>query len=133
MNTDRRRSVVWLTMIFVIVIVCQGSFTIDVLRLMFGTYTAKPFNLGEPWPTVVGRLDGAGAAGIRIGDRVLSIDGRVLRGDADYARAVHRKKPGEFLTIDTDRNGYVATYRVPLSASGLPICSDGSSGSSPGS
>ena len=120
MNRDRRRLVVWLTIVFAIVILCQGSLTIDVLRLMFGSNAAQSFNLGEPWATVVGRLDAAKAAGLKVGDRLFSIDGRALRGDADYARAVHRKTPGEFLTIEAERDGQVATYRVPLSASPPP-------------
>ena len=95
---------------------CQGTFTADVIRTLAGDYTLKPVRLGLPWPTIEEVSRKAAEAGLRHGDRVIAIEGRRQRGNADLALAVHERRPGDNLKITVDRAGKPLEIPVPLEA-----------------
>jgi sigma-B regulation protein RsbU (phosphoserine phosphatase) len=104
----------FLLLLFVIAILCQGTFTIDVIRTLRGDYPLKPIALGAPWPSITGLSREAFEAGLRRGDRVLAIEGRAPTGESDLARALHPKHPGQLLGITVERGGAPLEFHVPI-------------------
>ena len=64
-----------LLLLFVVTLLSQVTFTIDVVRTLSGDYPVKPVVLGAPWPTIISLSEPALAAGLRRGDRVIAIEG----------------------------------------------------------
>ena len=95
------------------VVCAQATYTADVIRLMAGRYPAAPFTLGNPWPTVQNPGAPPGS-GLNAGDRILAIDGRAPRGEADLAEAVHARGVGGTLDIAAERDGRTIETRVPI-------------------
>ena len=106
-----------LLLLFVITLLSQVTFTIDVVRTLNGDYPVKPVVLGAPWPTITSLSEPALAAGLRRGDRVIAIEGVDPRGTGDLAQAVHAKHPGERLTITVERNGKPVDFQRPWNPS----------------
>jgi sigma-B regulation protein RsbU (phosphoserine phosphatase) len=106
-----------LAIVFVIAVAVQGMFTWDLIQDLRLNYAASPLELGSPWPTVTRVGSEAEAAGLQLGDRVVSIGGRSPAGLKDLAAAVRGARPGQSILISAEREGKVADYRVVLSAS----------------
>jgi sigma-B regulation protein RsbU (phosphoserine phosphatase) len=105
-----------LLILFVVAILCQGIFTLDVARTLLGDYPLKPMTLGAPWPTVTGLSREAFEAGLRRDDRVVAIEGRAPAGEADLVRALHTRHPGENVAITVQRAGAPVEIHVPIKA-----------------
>ena len=75
--------------------------------------TAAGVQLGE-----ITENSAAAAAGLEVGDRVLSIDGAPVSGFAELAGLVQSRFPGESLTVVIDRDGQRMTLSVTLAARG---------------
>lgn len=60
---------------------------------------------------------GADKAGIRPGDVVLSVDGRLVESPSDLVAAVRSRAPGEKVEIALDRSGDKSTVEVTLGSS----------------
>ena len=103
-----------LLLLFIVAILCQGTFTLDVIRTLRGDYPVKPITLGSPWPTITRLTPEASDAGLRPGDRVLAIEGRAPAGEADLARALHARHPGERLAITVERGGAPVEFQAPI-------------------
>ena len=103
-----------LLVLFIVALLSQTTFTIDVVRTLSGDYPLKPVGLGAPWPSITSLSKAAETAGLRKGDRVIAVGGRALRGAADFARAVRVKHPGERLTITVERDGKAMDFEAPL-------------------
>ncbi len=105
-----------LLFLFLVVIVCQGTFTIDVIRGLDGDYPLQPVTLGQPWPSItgLGASPKAFDAGLRLGDRVIAIEGRPPTSESDLAQAVHSKHPGDLLKITVDHGGKPVQIQTPL-------------------
>jgi membrane-associated protease RseP (regulator of RpoE activity) len=71
-----RKHYLWLAAILALVLLDQGIFTIDVVRDIGGHYPSNTIVLGDPWPTIVSIDDRAEQAGLRAGDRLVTVDGQ---------------------------------------------------------
>ncbi len=123
--TETKPSTGWLYLILLLVaLVAVGSqvtYTIDAVHALRGDYTAVPFALGDPWPTIRSTGDNAARAGLKPGDLVTAIDGRPVRGMKDLAAPLRDRHPGDTLEVAVERDRQAARYRVPLAAlAGLP-------------
>ena len=114
-----RKYYLWLAAILALVLLDQGIFTIDVVRDIGGHYPSNTIVLGDPWPAIVSINDRAKEAGLRRGDRVVSIDGRIPAGQMDLRVILHHKHPGDFLTVSIQRGGQVSEHRVSIAPLGL--------------
>ena len=85
----------------------QVPFTIDVVRVLAGSYVESPVSLGNKGAT----MDG---------DRVISFDGRPVVGAKDVLQSLHEKRPGETVAIAVMRQGQVVERTVKLTAQGQP-------------
>jgi phosphoserine phosphatase RsbU/P len=103
-----------LLVLFIVTLLSQTTFTIDVARTLSGGYPLAPMALGSPWPSITSLSSPAEAAGLRKGDRVIAIEGRAPRGDGDLAQVVHAKYPGARLTITVERDGKPVDFQAPL-------------------
>lgn len=43
-----------LLLLFIVTLLSQITFTIDVARTLSGDYPLKPMSLGSPWPSITG-------------------------------------------------------------------------------
>ena len=114
-----RTQYLWLAAILALVLLSQGTFTIDAVRDMEGRYPSNTIILGDPWPTIVSINSPAEEAGLRRGDRVVSIDGRTPAGQIDLRETLHRKVLGDILTVSIRRDGQVSEHRVVVAGMGL--------------
>ncbi len=97
-------------MVFLVVLISQAIFTVDVIRELSGDYPLTPIEIGSPWPTVRNVIYGDS---VRVGDRVLGVSGL-----EDLAQAVRRSKPGEKLRISVERSGQRMELAIVLQAAG---------------
>ena len=58
----------------------------------------------------------AAAAGLRVGDRIVSINGRLMRDEPTFQREFSRHAPGDELSINAVRDETLNTYDVVLSS-----------------
>ena len=79
---------VWLALLFAVVMTSQIPSSLDVIRYLRGEYPGHPLVLGDPWPTVIRLIDAAKQDGLRAGDRVVEIEGRVPRGRKDLQQPI---------------------------------------------
>jgi sigma-B regulation protein RsbU (phosphoserine phosphatase) len=92
----------WPGVVFLVVLISQATFTADVIRELEGHYPDTPIALGDPWPTI---RSVAYSGSVRVGDRVIAIDGRPVNGRSALAQAIRSHQPGEQLLVSVDRNG----------------------------
>ncbi len=104
----------WLAVVFVFAILTQVTFTVDMVRDLANDYPRIPLSLGRPWPTITEITPPASDAGLRKGDRVVTIDGVAPAGLKDLPSAIRGKKPGEDLSIVVEHGGTVSVHRVTL-------------------
>src|SRR5580700_11819665 len=104
----------WLAILFAVTMAAQVTFTLDVLRSLRMEYPYPPFWVGSPWPTLVVVNPWASGSGLRVGDRVISIDGRSPRGTLDVRQALHARKPGETIVVVVERDGQRVEGRIRL-------------------
>jgi len=116
MNTrsSSRWPYVCLASLFAVVMAGEVSFTLDVLRSLRMEYPYPPIGIGSPWPTIRDVNGFARSSGLRVGDRVISIDGRVPRGFQDVQQALHAKKPFDILSVVVERDGQRVEGRIRL-------------------
>src|SRR5690349_19152012 len=103
-----------LTIVFVAAMTSQVTFTVDSIRAWYRDYPVRPISLGEPWPTIDGTSFYAKQAGLRSGDRVISIEGREPKGLEDLAQAVRAKRTGDQLHIRLLRDGHPLDFAVNM-------------------
>ena len=53
---------------------------------------------------------------ILIGDVIISVDGREIRNHDDLLNALEEHKPGDTVTVKTNRRGTAKSFQVVLSA-----------------
>jgi serine protease Do len=97
---------------------------IDVVRLVLKTLLAPDSWIGlevAPRADATGlpvrnldQLGPAEEAGLRRGDRIVSLDGQPAATDLDVVFALHQKKPRESLEVALDRGGERSTIQVPV-------------------
>lgn len=93
-----------LLFILLVLTLCgQVPFTIDVIRVLEGSYVQPPVWTGRQGTMLNG-------------DRVVSIDGRPIVGARDAPRVLHDKRPGDFVTITTLHEGRRVEHRIQLQA-----------------
>ena len=78
----------WPGAVFLVVLISQATFTADVIRELEGRYPDAPVALGDPWPTIRSVAYGGS---VRVGDRVIAIDGRPVNGRSPLAQAIGSK------------------------------------------
>jgi sigma-B regulation protein RsbU (phosphoserine phosphatase) len=115
------RNVTLLGLVLLVTLASQIPFTMDAVRCLQGTYPERPFAMGSPWPAVVWVDASASSAGMRIGDRAVSIDGRVPHGRADLARPLAARHPGEILPVTVERDGRPIQLRIFLGRADLGV------------
>ena len=114
----RYRNYLFLVPLFAVALFYQITYSVVALRT--ATHATEipenPFSTNNGTVTEVTKE--AAKAGLHVGDRVLTIDGRVLKGDRDLCHAVRQHKPGDsvILTILGKERSSVETLRVPESA-----------------
>src|SRR5215472_15250377 len=111
MHRDRFWPYSWLGMLFVIAISSQATFTVDVIRDLSKDYRLAPVRIGDPWPAISQVYYGQ-AAGLRVGDRVATVDGRTLQGWKDLAEIIRGKHAGDSLRITTWQGDQLTEHRV---------------------
>lgn len=72
---------------------------------------------GPGWP-IAEVMDGGGAAkaGMKAGDRILSVDGQTISGLSDYYKATEKKKAGDVVAVNVLRGKEEITLQVELGA-----------------
>jgi phosphoserine phosphatase RsbU/P len=105
-----------LALLFTFAATYQARFLIDLWRDFTFQYSAPPFWLGSPWPTVIDVFDRAREAGLRSGDKILSVDGRSLDGSSDLNRPIRLKRPGDTIDVVAERHGVERRHVVPLTS-----------------
>jgi hypothetical protein len=72
---------------------------------------------GPGWPIAeVMENGGAAKAGMKPGDRILSVDGQSISGISDYFKATEKKKPGDVVAVSIRRGKEELTLQVELAA-----------------
>ena len=66
---------------------------------------------------VNGVVSGSGAekAGVSVGDRIVSVNGKEIETAADVEKAVENKKVGDVIELKIERNGNERVIKVTLS------------------
>jgi sigma-B regulation protein RsbU (phosphoserine phosphatase) len=90
---------VLLGLVFLAALIAQGTYTVDVIAGMQGGYPRAA------WDTVLQREY-----------RLMAVDGRPFRGNADLARAVRVLHPGDKLPVTLDRKGARIETRVNIAS-----------------
>lgn len=90
-----------LAVLFALTLASQVPFTIDVVRVLQGSYVVQPISV-------------RGAIPVMDGDRVLSVEGQPLRGAQDVARILYEHRPGDVVTIAVQHQGQTVERRVRL-------------------
>lgn len=114
LRAAKARAYVLLALVFVLAAIYQTIFTFDLVTDLRMQYAARPVELGPPWPTVIEAYEEARKAGLRVGDRVVSIEGKVPRGLSDLLVPVREKAPGESIEIAVLRNGNIEPFGLTL-------------------
>ncbi len=72
----------------------------------------------EPGWLVADVMEGGGAskAGMKAGDRILSVDGLAITGMTDYYKATEKKKAGDVISVNVRRGREELTLQVELAA-----------------
>jgi S1-C subfamily serine protease len=72
---------------------------------------------GPGWP-IAEVMEGGGAAkaGMKAGDRILSVDGQTIGGLSDYYKATEKKKAGDVVAVNVMRGKEEITLQVELGA-----------------
>ncbi len=106
-----------LASLFSFVLCFEAHFLLDLYHDFTFSYSASPISVGTPWPAITS-LNGEAAknSGLRVGDRVVSVDGRPLRGQSDLMRPIRLKRPGQTVQIVVDRAGMRDQVVLPLSS-----------------
>jgi sigma-B regulation protein RsbU (phosphoserine phosphatase) len=108
----------FLVPLFAIALLYQITYTIEVIRIeAVGTRVAiVPFTSHDEVVDAVSKE--AEKAGLRSGDRVLSVNGSRLTGDRNLHEAVRNGHPGDLIALSVIPKGETAarTIRVPLAA-----------------
>src|SRR5690242_5883401 len=103
-----------LAVLFIATIIVQGTFTVDVVRILVTDYPTRPIQIGRPWPTITSLNDAASKSGLRRGQRIVTIEGKTPHGTGDLASAVRARKPGEPLSVSVQEDGVTVEHRVVL-------------------
>src|SRR5215472_9732116 len=111
-SISTRRLYRLLILLFAIAAARRVTNTIDSIADMRHEYTGCPVVLGDPWPTVVRTRNVAQQAGLRVGDRIVSIGGRAPQGLRECAEAFHSRSPNETVLINILRNGLALQFAV---------------------
>jgi sigma-B regulation protein RsbU (phosphoserine phosphatase) len=101
-----------LVLLFLIAAARRITYTVDAVADMRHEYTGCPVGLGDPWPTVAWTRKVAEQAGLRAGDRILSIGGRAPQGLRGCAQAFHARRPGETVALTVLRAGQKLDFAV---------------------
>src|SRR4051812_25711663 len=101
-----------LAVLFLVSAASQITYTVDVLRLLQGSYPDRPFALGDPWPTVRAASRTAFDAGLYDGDRIVAIEGHAVRGTIDLEASVRAHNPGDRLRVTVVRDGQTFDCQV---------------------
>lgn len=78
---------------------------------------AAGLKLPREWGVILGDVypnSPAQQAGLRIGDVIVSLDGKALENGRQFDVNMYRKKPGTTVTLDVARGPQRATVRVPV-------------------
>ncbi len=103
-----------LAALFAFAVTSQITYTIDVVRNLRGDYPQKPFAATGPEPVITFVNAAARQAGLRIGDRLVSIAGRAPEGTADLVQPVRARHPGDVLPVVIERNGRAESHDIVL-------------------
>ena len=104
----------WLAIVFAVTMAVQIPFTVDVAQSLTSGYHKLPFWVGDPWPTITS-VDKSGVeAGLRAGDRLVTLDGRPIESPQEFYPAVRAKEVGEPAVVSARRDGRVADARVTV-------------------
>jgi len=103
-----------LATLFLVAVACQVRFSADGITDLANRYPRAPFGLDAPWPTVTWVAPEGWVAGLRQGDRVVTVEGRTPGGLADLAQALERKAAGDAITVEASRNGAAVAATVRL-------------------
>ena len=116
-DTMKRLLYAALAVLFLVAAASQTTYTVDVLRLLQGSYPVRPFDLGEPWPTVRSATRTAFDASLYDGDRILAIEGHEVRGMVDLDASVRAHRPGDWLRVTVNRDGQTFDCQVIIQGS----------------
>ncbi|MEX2264307.1 MAG: SpoIIE family protein phosphatase [Bryobacteraceae bacterium] len=112
---DNRLHYAVLALLFTLTATYHVHFFRDLWKDFTFRYTAPPFWLSSPWPTLTAFIhDTAEPSGLRTGDRILSVDGRRMDGLSDLLGPVRRKNPGDSIQVVAERAGRAQTHVVVL-------------------
>ena len=106
------RPYLWLNILFVVATGVQAYFTVDVVRSLTSGYQKLPFWVSDPWPTLTSVDSSAASAGLRVGDRLVALDGHALTNPRDFYQAVYARRVGEEVAISAMRDGRLVNSRV---------------------
>ncbi|MGD2110113.1 MAG: M20/M25/M40 family metallo-hydrolase [Phycisphaerae bacterium] len=89
-------------------------------RVVMGVMPDMDDDSGRPGWRIARVFPGSGAdrAGMKPGDRVVSIEGKTIGGLADYREVIRGKKPGDVINVTVLRDVEERTLDVELSGSG---------------
>jgi serine protease Do len=91
--------------------------TIGVYAQTITPTLAAALKLGQDWGVILGDVfpqTPAAAAGLRIGDVVLSLDGKRMENGRQFEVNLYRRAVGDTVTVEVARNGQVAKYPVAV-------------------
>jgi len=108
-----------LAFLLLITLASQVPFTVDVVRSLQGTYPQLPFAITSRYLSVWWLDASAEAAGLRLKDIVVSIDGRTPRGAADLEQPVRARRPGDILNVTVERAGQRIPIAIRLAPTGV--------------
>jgi phosphoserine phosphatase RsbU/P len=105
-----------LALLFAFAATYHTRFLIDLARDFTFQYSAPPFTLGTPWPTIINVSDRAPGTGLRPGDKIKAIDGRPVDGSSDLFRPIRLKRPGDSIEVIAERAGTEQRVVIPLTS-----------------
>ena len=74
----------------------------------------SPFNEGGVYVQAVEDNSSVSKAGIKAGDRIISVDGTVIKSAAEIKSIILKKQQGDEITIQVERDGKVIDAKVTL-------------------
>ena len=85
--------------------VVQAYFTMDVAQSLTSGYRKLPLWVGDPWPILTSVDSAAAGAGLRVGDRLIAMNGLPMTNPRDFYQSVSAKKVGEAVVVSVMRDG----------------------------
>jgi hypothetical protein len=116
----KHRNYVWILPLCAVALFYQIAYSVVAIRTVYNRPAVPhvPFDSADGTATYVEKS--VDAAGLHVGDRLVSIDGKSFDNERELLEDITRHRPGEFLSVAEQPKGHavVETVKIPITAFG---------------